>query len=147
MDRIVFLNVRDKKKKVIVFLIVKRAEVLFYFLIIYIHLSLTKMWIAVKLSIGIISVYIKNITWIELSSLNVVMDILFIAGKKKKKSFPRVGGLLVFNHSRSLLPGCSHYELSSQLAAQVGNPIAFSPDQARWQNLHADPHHESYTYW
>ena len=42
------------------------------------------MWIAVKLSIGIISVYIKNITWIELSSLNVVMDILFIAGKKKK---------------------------------------------------------------
>lgn len=74
----------DKKKKVTVFLVVKTAEILFYFLIIYIHLSLTKMWIAVKLSTGIISVYIENITWIELSSLNVVMDILFIAGKKKK---------------------------------------------------------------
>ena len=30
-------------KKVIVFLVVKRAEILFYFLITYIHLSLTKM--------------------------------------------------------------------------------------------------------
>lgn len=52
------------------------------------------MWIAVKLSIGIISVYIKNITWIELSSLNVVMDILFIAGKKKKNHFQGLVGYL-----------------------------------------------------